>query len=180
MKTLTDLKKDAKSGGYEARMVVRCGDKNIPDRLSGWRRIVAANTKSIFFEATDGRISELPLTKATLTEYDGERLAIYDAGFRELDEEERLVMDKWSEYANNPQFKERQEADVLTDGSSTYWSEVAFFSKAGKEYLLGNKWQRGLKYDWNRKQVQDERIKGSLSMLYEIRKRGALEGGNER
>lgn len=180
MKTITDLKKDAKSGEYEARMILRCGGKNIPDRLSGWRRLVAANTKSIFFETADGRISELPLSKATLTEYDGERLAIYSAGFRELNEEERMVMDKWGEYVSNPQFKEQQEADVLTDGSSTYWSEVAFFSKAGKEYLLGNKWQRGLKYDWNRKQVQDERIKGPLSMLYEIRKHCASRDENGR
>lgn len=175
MKTLTDLKKDAKSGEYEARMVVRCGSDNVPSKLSGWRKIVTANTKSIFFEMNDGNLSELPLSKASLTEYDGERLTIYDAGYRDLNAEEQAVMGKWHEYASTPQFIERQEADALADGSSTYWSEVAFFSKAGKEYLLGNKWQRGLKYDWNRKQVQDERIKGAVSMVYEIRKRGLAE-----
>lgn len=170
MKSVAELKRDAKSGTLEARMVLHCGSEDIPERLQGWRKLWGANSVAIFFLNRDGNPSELQLPKASLIEYDGETLTVYSAGYRDLTPAEQKVMDEWKAYSSTPEFTARAEADALTDGSSTYWSEVAHFSKAGMEYLMGTKKERGMKYDWNRQQVQDENVKGEVSMRYEIRK----------
>ena len=83
---------------------------------------------------------------------------------------ERKVMDEWNRISSTPEFKERGRVDALTDGSSTYYEKVAFFRKAGMEYLMGNERQRGLKYDSYLMKVQDDSIKGEVGMRYEIRK----------
>ena len=170
MKTLAELKREAKSGTLEGRMLIRGGSDNIPDRLKAWRRIVASNSVSIFFQMDDGNVSELSLPKASLVEYDGSKLTVYYAGFRDLTVDEQRVMDGWKEKSSTPEFQRQAEVDALTDGSSTYWAEVAYFSRAGYEYLRGTKEQRGMKYDFNRGQVRDARIKGAVCMQYEIRK----------
>lgn len=170
MKTLAELKREAKSGTLEGRMVIRGGSDNIPERLKDWRKIVASNSVSIFFQMSDGSVSELSLPQASLVEYDGTTLTVYNAGFRDLTVEEQRVMDGWKEKSSTPEFKAQSDIDALTDGSSTYWAEVAYFSKAGYEYLRGIKEQRGLMYDAIRQQVRDAKIKGTVCMQYEIRK----------
>ena len=109
-------------------------------------------------------------TMIMLVEYDGEKLTVYYAGFRDLTVEEQRVIDGWKEKSITPEFKARAEMDALTDGSSTYWEEVVYFNKSGYEYLMGMKEQRGMKYDYNRRQVRDAKIKGSMCMQYEIRR----------
>lgn len=170
MKTLQDLKRDAKSGMYEARMVLRCGTTDIPERLQGWRKIIGSNSVAIFLMMNDGRKSELTVSRASLVEYDGEYIRQYLAGFRAPTEKEQAVLDEWKSYASEPSFVAQAEADAYTDGTSTYWTEVAFFSKAGYEYLMGCKKKRGMIYDRQRGMVQDDRIKGALFMEYEVRR----------
>ena len=171
MKTLADLKRDAMTGLYEGRMLIRCGSADdIPERLQGWRKIQGANSKAIFFLRDDGNLSELRIEKSSLVEYDGNYLTVYRAGYRDLNNEEKKVMDGWKAYSGTPDFKAQAEADVYTDGSSTYWSEVAYFKKAGKEYLMGHEKQGGLKYDYRTGRVQDDKIKGEVDIKYEIRK----------
>lgn len=170
MKTLAELKREAKSGTLEGRMIIRGGSDNIPDKLKDWRKIVGSNSVSIFFQMSDGSVSELGLPKASLVEYDGQTLTVYNAGFRDLTVDEQRVMDGWNEKSSTPEFKAQAEVDALTDGSSTYWAEVAYFRKVGYEYLRGTTEQRGLMYDSIQKQVRDAKIKGTVCMRYEIRK----------
>ena len=119
---------------------------------------------------SDGSLSELSIPKASLVEYDGAMLTVYNAGYRDLTVDEQRVMDGWNEKSSTPKFKAQAEIDALTDGSSTYWAEVAYFSRAGHEYLMCTKEQRGMRYDFIRNQVQDAKIKGTVCMQYEIRK----------
>lgn len=171
MKTLADLKRDAKSGTLEGRFTFHSmWQDGLPERLQGWRRLVDSNSVAIFFQNADGRKSELRLEKSTLVEYDGNSLTVYFAGYRGLNAEESKVMDEWNRISSTPEFKERGRVDALTDGSSTYYEKVAFFRKAGMEYLMGNERQRGLKYDSYLMKVQDDSIKGEVGMRYEIRK----------
>lgn len=171
MKTLADLKRDAKTGMYEGRMIVRCGSTtDIPEKLRGWRRIQSSNSKAVFFLRDDGKLSELRVEKSSLVEYDGDYLTTYRAGYRDLNDKEKKVMDGWKSYSGTPDFKERAKVDVYTDGSSTYWSKVAYFKKSGMEYLMGLEKQGGLKYDLRTGKVQDDSIKGEVDMKYEIRK----------
>lgn len=132
--------------------------------------MVDSNSVAIFFQNADGKKSELRLEKSSLIEYDGNSLTVYFAGYRDLNAEERKVMDEWNRISGTPEFKERGRVDALTDGSSTYYEKVAYFRKAGMEYLMGNERQRGLKYDSYLMKVQDDSIKGEVGMRYEIRK----------
>lgn len=174
MKTLSQLKTDAKSGKIFARMTIRngeeCTEKNTPARLLDYRQIVDANTKSIFFMNSDGRKSELPIEKASLLEYTDDYIIIYNAGYRELNKQESAIFNEWKKKSSEKEFCARAEADALTGGTSTYWAEVAFYSKHNALYLMGSEKQGGLKYDWNLKKIQDDKIKGTISMKYEIKR----------
>ena len=171
MKTLADLKRDAKSGTLEGRFTFHSmWQDGLPERLQGWRRLVDSNSVAIFFQNADGKKSELRLEKSSLVEYDGNSLTVYFAGYRDLNAAERKVMDGWNKIASTPEYQERGRVDALTDGSSTYWEKVSYFRKAGMEYLMGNERQRGLKYDSYLMKVQDDSIKGEVGMRYENRK----------
>lgn len=169
MKTLSELKRNAKSGTLEGRMTLWHGETAIPERLQGWRRIVKSNSVALFFQSESGQLFELSLPRASLVEYDGTTLLIYYAGYRDLTPEEQHVMDEWKAIANTPEFKERAQYDALSDGSSTYHEELSFFRKAGYEYLMGLKEQHGMKYDWNSCKIRDKKIKGTICLQYEIR-----------
>ena len=171
MKTLADLKRDAKSGTLEGRFTFHSmWQDGLPERLQGWRRLVDSNSVAIFFQNADGKKSELRLEKSTLVEYDGNSLTVYFAGYRDLNDAERRVMDGWHRITSTPEFKERGRVDALTDSSSTYYEKVAYFRKAGMEYLMGLERQCGLKYDNYLMKVQDDSIKGEVGMRYEIRR----------
>lgn len=170
MKSLAELKREAKSGTLEGKMLVRCGSSDIPEQLKNWRRIITCNSVSIFFQTNNGNVSQLNLPRACLVEYDGSKLTVYYAGYRDLTAEEQRVMDGWKEKASTPEFQAQANVDALTDGSSTYWAKVSYFSKAGYEYLMGTKEKHGMVYDYNSGQIRDANIKGSVCMQYEIRK----------
>lgn len=168
--TLADLKRAAKTKTLEGRCVFHSmWQDGLPERLQGWRRIVDSNSVAIFFQNADGKKSELRLEKSSLVEYDGKSLTVYFAGYRDLNDVERKVMDGWKKIKSTPEFREREYSDAYTDGSSTYCSEVYYFRKAGMEYLMGLEKQRGLKYVSHLGKVQDDGIKAEVGMRYEIR-----------
>lgn len=179
-KTVAQLKRDAKSMEFEGKMVVRCGEKandsNLPSRLKGWRAIIGANTKNIFFRDGDGKRSFLDIPKASLVEYTDGMLRIYYPGYREPNETEKRILNEWKEIANTDDYQNRLKTDLLTDGSSTFYQQKRFFKDRNAEYLLGFETQRGMKLDFNKKAngdprfICDEKIKGDIYMEYEIRK----------
>jgi hypothetical protein len=171
MKTLSDLKRDAKNGKIDAKMVLRFGDTNIPERLQGFRKVIDANTNSIKFLTNEGKISSLEINYASLVEYDTERLTIYNAGFRELNEEENNILKEWKKIADTKEYKERSENDMMSDGSSTYWQKKGFFDKRGFSYLTGGSSQNGLKFDTCKNMIQDKAIKGEIELQYELKAR---------
>jgi hypothetical protein len=162
MKTLTQLKRDAKSGKVFAEMIIRQGTTDIPESLKGKRKIVDANSVGITFLNNNGKKSELRIESASLVEYDDNSLTIYDPGLRELTVDEQAIFDKWELKKDRKQ----EEVDALTDGSTSYWQQKHFFIDAGYEYLLGTEKKQGKKYDWNTKKVYDNSIKGNVSMKY--------------
>lgn len=140
MKTLADLKRDAKTGTLEGRITLHSMlGADLPERLQGCRRIIGSNSVAIFFRAPDGNKIELRLEKSSLIEYDGTSLTVYFAGYRDLNDEERRVMDGWKKISSTPEFKAREEMDALTDGLLTYWEKIFYFRKSGKEYLIYGK-----------------------------------------
>lgn len=168
MKTLSDLKRDSKSGKLYGVMTVRCGSNDIPERLQGKRQIIDANSVAIFFLTNDGKKSELRIDRASLLEYTEDTLTIYNEGFRDLNSDEKAIMNEWKEIANTPENIKQYEIDALTDGSQMFYKEKAFFHNKGYSYLMGFEEEKGLKYNFNTKQIKDKSIKGTISMQYKL------------
>lgn len=168
MKTLADLKRDAKNGKLFGVMTVRCGSNDIPERLSGKRQIVDANSVAIFFLTNDGKKSELRIERASLLEYTEDTLTIYNEGFRDLNNQEKAIMQEWKVIANTPENIRQSEIDSLTDGSQMFYKEKAFFHNKGYSYLMGFDEEKGLKYDFNTQKIRDKNIKGTISMQYKL------------
>lgn len=158
MKTLAQLKRDAKAGNIEARMTYRFGTE-IPERLQGWRRMVNSNSVAIFFKNADGKESELRIRTAALIDYDEKAITVYGIGQRELTKEERAVMDEWN-----------SKKDELTKNYyEPYWAKKYFFERHHMEHLEGFEFVRGLKYDFNTGKVYDMQVRGDVELRYELR-----------
>ncbi len=168
IKSLAELKRQARTGQYEAKMIFRYG-KDIPEQMQGWRRIVTADSVGIYFLRPDGNLSELRLEKASLVEYDGAILTVFQAGRRSLNEAEKTVMEGWLRKRNTDGFREQEMVDALTDESSTYFQEISYFANAGYEYLAGHKKQKGLRYELHSGLIIDDKIKGDVEFQYEVR-----------
>ena len=83
MKTLAELKREAKSGILEGKFIHHSQfGANLPKRLQGWRKLIDSNSVAIYFLTSDGKKSELRLDKASLVDYDGQTLTIFNAGYR--------------------------------------------------------------------------------------------------
>jgi hypothetical protein len=167
-KSLAELKRDAKAGRLSAEMVIRCGGTDIPERLQGKRKLVDANSVSIFFLNSDGKKSEMPIKAASLLDYTDDFLTIYYPGKRELNAEEQAVMKKWNAIANTEEFKRQSEIDALSDGSCTYWKEKHFFQDSGYEYLFGTEMKQGKKRDYQTGLIIDNAVKGDIEMQYKL------------
>lgn len=151
MKTLAELKRTANSRTVEARIIFHSGwTEGLPERLLGWRRLVRANSVSIFFEK-DGKESELRIRNAKLTEYTGTSLTIYKIGQRDLTEEERKAMDEWEALEK-----------TIPPYESAYWRRKDFYKKRGMEHLLDG-------YDFNTGKVRDAQVRGEIDIQYELR-----------
>jgi len=168
MKTLSDLKKDAKSGRMTAELVLRYGDTNIPELQRGKRRVINSNTVSITMLTNNGKESSLPLPFASLVEYDENKLTIYAPGLRELNEEEAKAMEEWKTITATKEYQKQAQTDAYTDGSSTYYQERAFFSNRGLLYLMGCHSENGLHYESRENKVRDKAVKGEIQLQYNI------------
>lgn len=163
MKTLADLKRNLKIG--VAMTMTKAEGQN---RLIGIKRyIVATQGNGIYLnadkEAKGGSFLDFP--KASLLEYDGETLKIFDAGYRDLTPEEQAILDnKPSKRAEN---QKQAEIDMMTDGSTTFYMDKAYFDEKDANWY----WRetKGLYYVRNGK-MRDASIKGTLCLAYKIEK----------
>lgn len=171
MKTLADLKRDLNKGD---RLVMTFNamegsSERIKQFIGVERYIVAKNTTGVKLslnkDDTKGSFLDYP-KKATLCEYDGETLKIYDAGFRELTADEKRVKDNVP--SSRKENKEAVMQEIMTDGSGFYWKDKQYYKENEMEYLAGHESFRGLRYHYNTGMIEDESIKGNLSLAYKI------------
>lgn len=163
-KTLAQLKRDAKSGNLFAKLIIRQGTTNIPERLQVVRQIIGSNSVGITFLTKDGKKSELTIESASLVEYTDTHITTYRPGLRDLTEEEQAIFAEWELKRDRRQ----EEIDAISDGSTSYYQEKKFFIDKGYEYLMGLKKIKGQKYDFATKKVFDNSIKGEVEMQYEL------------
>ncbi len=117
-----------------------------------------------------GKDSELPIGRASLVEYDGNNLTLYNAGYRDLNDNERKVMNEWQEHCKTKEYKQKENIDKNIDTSMSYWDKLAFLEKRNMEHLMGTDKKCGLIYIARLNKVQDDSLKGDICMKYEIRK----------
>lgn len=160
MKTISELKREVNKGNVYFEMVYRYGN-DIPERLQGKRKGLGANSVAISIQRQDGQPSELRLPHASLIEYDGETLTIYQAGERELNETEQALLNEL-ETAENEYNKTNPYGDY-------FWQKKAYW-RAHREhyYLAGWEWHRGKYYDAFENKVKDSAIKGAKILEYKI------------
>ena len=164
MKTLADLKRDAKSGRMSVELLEwygKTGDE-IKEVLRGLRKVEGANTVAIFITDNNGKSSELRIKYASLMEYDGECLIVYAAGHRDLTEEEKKILAEW----------ERIEKEFLEKNpfGETFWKRRDFFSKSSCPWLYGTDTVRGkrLEYVDGEQKIRDREIRGTALLKYKV------------
>lgn len=185
--SVAQLKRDARDGVIFGIMTMRAGKRisqdALPERLRGSRKLIGSNSVSLAFEnKTDpSKPSCVWLPKASLIEYTDTYLRIYSPGYREPNEAEQKVLDQWRDIEHTERYQKQLETDCLTDGFSSYYQKLSFFRKHDMEYLMGAIKQRGLILDWNKRNagekafIQDENIKGKISLEYQIERTRSLE-----
>lgn len=158
MKTLAQLKRDAKAGTIALEMTEWFGNtgEQIPERLRGIRKVIGANTVSIFLQNEAGTKSTLDIDSANLIEYSDKELIVYKRGLRELTEEEQKCRDEvkaiYTKYTEPWQ--------------EPYWEVKAYYAKCPCPWMSGMELIRGKKYDYNTGKVYDNAVKGDAIIHY--------------
>ena len=166
MKTLADLKRNLTPGKQLTLIEYIHGDHrslNIP------RYIIKANTTGVILatdkDATKGSHMDFP-AKATLLTYEDDTFAIHQPGRRPLNPEEQRVYD--GQPSHLPEWAEQCKTDIMTDGSQMYWRDKSYLKANHMEYLGGSETVRGLRFDFNTREIIDESIKGPVELKYKI------------
>jgi len=143
MKTFSQLKKDIKVG-----MKIRCVEHNIKPERVGLVGVVTKVQSNALARDIEGKDNWLRYPNAaTLVEYEDNKFSFYEAGYRNMTEEEREL---------------REQMDKME-----YWQEKSFANKNNCEYLLGFEEKQGKKLSFNQRNmnlpcIRDNKIKGEL------------------
>jgi len=166
--TLADLKRDATLGKIKLELIERYGQtgETIPPRCRGIRKVIKTNSVEMTLETTDGQKSYLRYPAAGLMEYDGEMLTIYQAGERELTDEEKRIEDEFRRmqseyYEKNPY-------------GNFYWHSVEYYKNSKAPWLSGSKPVKGKCRTYNNihengyGMIRDNRVRGEAILKYRI------------
>ncbi len=164
MKTLAQLRQDAKSGRMSMEMTERYGNigEQIPEKLRGIRRVVGSNTVALHLRNKDGKISELQIKYASLVEYDGDTLTVFEAGLRDLTDEEKTILSEWKGIED--------EHIKLNPFGDTYWKRKNYFAQCPCPWLDGGDSVRGkrLEFVCETPKIRDNSIKGAAILKYRV------------
>lgn len=165
--TLAQLKRDLQVGKTLTMTYNSIQSGNYLERLNKPRKIVKIQSNGIYLEVENtGKGSFLELPKATLMDYNGKNLTIYETGYRDLTAEEKRIKD--NEPSKRLENRQLLENDSMTDGSQMYWADKRYYKELKAEHLEGFKEVRGLYFDFNRQKIRDNSIKGEISLKYTI------------
>jgi len=166
MKTLNDLKRDLQGGGAVLVMT----KNSCTDRLIGKKRqVIASQSNGVSFIDPDDPASKkswLSFPKASLLEYDGKYIRIYQPGRRELTVEEKEIKAGYEKIRD----KKQEERDLLSDSNCSFYCQQAYYRKHKAEYLIGHTPQKGMSFDYKTGLVRDDKVKGDLSLEYRVEK----------
>lgn len=154
MKTLANLKRELKTG---RRLILKTRHGK---EINEGREITRTQSNGVCIRTDSDKKSWLQYPKASLLEFDGATIRIYDKGGRPLTALEKSIRD------NAPKDDEQARIDIMTDGSTMFWRGVRYYAERGALYLMGNRAQRGMRYDYNTGEVWDDKVKGVVVLEY--------------
>lgn len=170
MKTKAEFMREAKTNNIKLKLI---GGRNYewikekrPQNLNP-RAIVKVQTNAIYLEGEEnnGEGSYLSIPAASLIEYDGNVLNIYNAGIREMNEEEKSN-------AQKAEIERKRYAEQNPYGND-YWHMKDFYKKCSTPWISflsdkikGKKAASGSDYG----KIIDDAIKGELILQYAIEK----------
>lgn len=160
--TLAELKRNAKQGNMVLELTERFGKTGdaIPEMMRGKRKVVGANSDGVNLLNHDGQVSKIHINSASLVEYDGETLMIYEAGIRDLNEEEQKILDESRKvqedyYEQNPY-------------GNAFWKLQEFFSRSTCPYMSGMEKKCGKRYLSHCSKVMDNAVRGPMILKYRV------------
>lgn len=163
MKTLADLKRDAKSGKIRLELIERFGKTGdeIPERLRGIREVAGVNTVAINLRNGRGEESELRFGRASLIAYDGETLTVYNPGFRDVTDEERAVLTGAEKFKSDYEREHPQQ--------DSYWKVRGYYADSPCPWMrpYGDE-KQGKKYDARQDKVFDRSVRGDAILRYRV------------
>ena len=122
------------------------------------RRVKRANSIALILENASGAESEMRIAAASLVEYDGEYLTIYEAGERALNELEQRIMNRVAEIR-------KQHENTYSGG---YWQVKKFLLDSACPWLAGDEIRSGKKYLMDKNKVSDRATKGDAILKYKV------------
>ena len=133
------------------------------NKLNVVRYVIKTQTNGVYLNedknAVKGSFLEFP--KSSLIEVTNKGFKTFEAGFRDLNEEEKRILE------NQPKDEKQDEIDLMTDGSQMFYRRKAYFKECDFEYLFScSKTIKGLYFMNGR--IRDDKIKGDLSLEYEF------------
>lgn len=161
MKTMAELKREANSGKMALELVERYGSTEIIDRLKGVRKVLKANSAGLVLQNLNGEESRMDIKKATLMEYDGETLKIFNPGVRPLNSSEVATLAKAD--------KARRDYEACYNGADGYYIYKRTLKESPFPYLAGDT-MRGCRFDRYNNQIFDDTIKGDAILVYKVHK----------
>ena len=169
MKTLADLKRDLHKG---ASPTLTGGTLGTPEHraFNILRYVVATQGNGVQLNAdasaTKGSYLEFP--PARLLTYTDNRFTVHAPGTRPLTPAEQACMDSMP--SRQQENAEKVTTDIMTDGSQMLYADRAHTKAHHMEHLDGFETVRGLRYDFNKKLITDETLKGDILLDYTINK----------
>jgi hypothetical protein len=157
--TLADLKREL-TVGRKLTLISSFGKT-----VNFTREVVKIQSNGVYLKRPEGeRNSFLDYPKASLMEMSISGFKIYNTGKRPMTDKEKAIKAGYEKIRN----KEQERIDMLSDGSSSYYQQVKYYKDNNAIYLMGNKTERGLRFDHNTGLVYDESIKGDLILEYKF------------
>ena len=162
MKTLADLKRDARSGKIRFELIEHFGKTGeaIPERVRGIRDVASVNTVAISLRNARGDESELRFGRAALFAYDGNTLTVYRPGYRALTEQERAVIE--GEAAIREEYQRKYPLD------DPYWAVKRYYRESPCPWMYGFETIRGKRYQRGEDRVLDNAVRGDAILKYRV------------
>lgn len=134
-----------------------------------FRKVTKVSGDDLYLEG-----SAFSIQPASLLDFVDNTIVQYYPGEREMNEEEKKVMDEWASISSTEDYKKQATIDIMTDSSTTYWRQKAFFQSKSMEYLFletvrGCRISNTSFAEDGYNLIIDNKVKGKVASVYEYK-----------